>query len=218
MEDLVLITPPAVEPVSLYQLKLQCGLSPVEDQDHIKEKQVRDQLRPFITIARTECENRTRRVFITQTWLWKLDGFPCPNRHYAEHWERHGLKLPKQPFQSLGSVQYVDTTGALQTLAQDTDYGNGALPQYSFQLDPGSDHQPARIAPSWLVPWPPTRYVQSNVLIQFTAGYGDTGASVPAPITQAILFLAHSYYDPTAYKNVDALVDSLLNPYVNRIS
>ena len=191
----ILITAPAVEPVTLFDAKLQCGLSPIEDTDHVKSDMVSRQLRRFITTARQECENRTRRAFITQTWKWQLDG-----------WE-HPFFLPKPPFQAIVTFNYIDTSGA----TQDANV-------YGYQLDPGSDTQPARLAPLYAQPWPPLRRVQNNVSIVFRCGYGATGATVPPVITQAILFLVHSYYDPTAYKNVDALVDGLLSPYVNRIS
>jgi uncharacterized phiE125 gp8 family phage protein len=218
MHDLVLITPPAVEPVTLAAVRLQVGLSPYDDMDPVKADQIATQLRDMMITARTECETRTRRAFITQTWQMSMDGFHYHPRDYAFHLHQNEILLPKPKFQSIGLFQYIDTTGTLQTLLQDTQYGNGYLGQYSFQLDPGSDSQPARVAPSWLEPWPPTRQVFNGVQIQFTCGYGDTGAAVPAPIKRAILCLAHSYYDPSAFKDIDAFVDGLLNPYANRIA
>jgi uncharacterized phiE125 gp8 family phage protein len=218
MDDLILITAPAVEPVTLAAVKLQVGLSPYEDMDTVKADQVATQLREMLVTARTECETRTRRAFITQTWQLNLDGFPYRSREYNCRLHHNEILLPKPAFQSIVSFQYIDTTGTLQTLPQDTTFGNGNLGQYSFQLDPGSVSQPARVAPSWLEPWPPTRQVYSGVQIQFTCGYGLTGASMPAPIKRAIVCLAHSYYDPSAYKDIDGFVDSLLNPYVNRIA
>lgn len=218
MDSLVLVTPPASEPVSLYMLKLQCGLSPVEDTDHVKSQMLSQLLRRYITTARIECENRTRRVLLTQTWTMNLDGFPGVDMRYSDPWQRHAILLPKQPFQSIVSVDYIDVNGVQQALAQDSSYGNGIHGQYAYQLDPGGETQPARIAPAWLVPWPLTRRVQAAVQITFVAGYGSAGASMPDPIISAILFLAHSYYDPTAYKDVDGLVSGLLGPYINRVS
>jgi uncharacterized phiE125 gp8 family phage protein len=218
MDDLILITPPTVEPITLYELKLQCGLSPVEDQDHIKSEMLAKTLRRHLVAARSKIESMTRRVFITQTWQMNLDGFPGIDMRYNNPWERHGILLPKQPFQSIVSVQYVDITGTMVPLAQDTSYGNNLLGQYAYQLDPGSSGQPARIAPAWFVPWPLTRRVQSAVRITFTAGYGDTGASLPPELSQAILFQAHSFYEPSFYKDIDKLVADLIGPYINRIS
>jgi hypothetical protein len=66
----------------------------------------------------------------------------------------------------------VDTAGAVQSLTLDTTYGNGSL-QYGYQLRRGTLTQPARVMPSWARPWPPSRMVPSNVMIQFRCGYGQ---------------------------------------------
>jgi uncharacterized phiE125 gp8 family phage protein len=218
MDDLILIAGPAVEPVTLYDLKLQAGLSPVEDQDHVKSQMLSRLLRRHLATARSRIESMTRRVFITQTWRLNLDGFPGPDMRYNNPWHRHAIMLPKQPFQAIGNITYIDTTGTPQTLAQDTSFGNDIVGQYAYQLDPGGETQPARIAPAWLIPWPLTRRVQAAVQITFTAGYGETGASLPPELYQAILFQAHSYYEPSFYKDIDQLVSNLIGPYINRVS
>jgi uncharacterized phiE125 gp8 family phage protein len=218
MDDLILLTPPTVEPVTLAELKLQCGFSPMEDQDHVQSDMLAQRLRRNLATARSRIESMTRRVFITQTWQMNLDGFPGIDMRYNNPWERHAILLPKQPFQSIVSVQYVDITGTVVPLVQDTSYGNNLLGEYAYQLDPGSSGQPARIAPAWFVPWPLTRRVQAAVQITFTAGYGETGTLLPPELYQAILCLAHSYYDPSFYKDIETLVANLIGPYINRIS
>jgi hypothetical protein len=129
-------------------------------------------LTPLITAARVACENEIRLAFNTQSWLLKLDGFPGYDGLYNRN-DYPGIRLPKPPFQSIQSFQYVDTAGILQALVQDVTYGNSGL-FYGYQLSLGSDSQPARLIPSFARPWPPSRLVPNNVLVQFTAGYGGT--------------------------------------------
>jgi hypothetical protein len=226
--SIALITPPTLEPVTTADLKLQLGLSPLEDTDHIKARQLGQRLRRHIRTARRECEKRTRRVFITQTWQLQLDGWPRIGEMYA-HRLAHSILLPKPPFQSLVSFTYTDTDGNLQNIIDpvlgsgQTQPGSTIATNYTAalwtcQIDPGSETQPAKLYAPFATPWPPVRLIPDNITIQFVCGYGDTGASVPDEITQAILFLAHSYYDPSAFKDVDKLVDSLLAGYINLVA
>jgi len=172
MQDIVLIAEPPIEPITLAEAKLQCGFGPVEDSDRLASQILADKLRPFIIAARTACENYTRRTFITQTWLLRRDSFP--GHQFRYQWNGYPqIDLPKPPFQSITFFQYVDVSGTLQTLTQDTTYGvNPQFPQYGYQLDPGSDSQAARLIPPFARPWPPTRMVPGNVVIQFRCGYG----------------------------------------------
>lgn len=204
--SIALVTKPAVEPITLSDLKLQVGLSPNEDSDHVKESMTARLLRRYIKSARAECEKRTRRVFITQTWRLQLDGWPRIYREYGG-FRYPVLVLPKPPYQSIVSFNYIDTSGTSQDMAV-----------YTYQTDAGSETQPGKLYPPYAQPWPPLRLIPNNVTVEFVCGYGDDGDSVPAEIQQAILFLAHSYYDPTAFKDVDKLVDNLLDGYVNRIA
>jgi hypothetical protein len=170
MNEPVLIAPPASEPVTFAEVKLQLGFGPVEDSTREAALILSDKLRPFMLAARRECENYCRRVFITQRWLLRHDGFPGGDFRYSGHGSE--LLLPKPPFQSIDFFKYVDTAGVVQTLALDTSYGNGSL-QYGYQLRRGTLTQPARVLPSWARPWPPARKVPSNVMIQFRCGYGQ---------------------------------------------
>src|SRR5580704_14800386 len=113
MEDIVLIAPPPIEPITLAEAKLQLGFGAVEDSDRLSQQQIADRLRPFITAARQACEDYTRRAFIARVVLLKRDSFPGKDFRY----ERNGypqIDLPLPPFQSLQWFQYVDVSGALQ--------------------------------------------------------------------------------------------------------
>lgn len=171
MNDPVLIAAPASEPVTLAEMKLQLGFGPVEGSTRESEAILNEKLRRFILSARREAESFTRRVFITQRWLLRLFGFPGKDWRY--NWNGYpAIPLATPPFQSVDFVKYVDTFGAVQDLPLDTTYGNSA-PQYGYQLYRGSEVAPAVIYSSWARPWPPTRMVPSNVMIQFRCGYGQ---------------------------------------------
>jgi hypothetical protein len=191
MNEPVLIAPPASEPVTLAEVKLQLGMGPVEDSTREASMILADKLRPFMLAARRECENYCRRVFITQRWLLRQDGFPGGDFEYSK---RHPeILLPKPPFQSIDFFKYVDVSGVVQTLPLDTTYGNGSL-QYGYQLRRGTQTQPARLLPSWARPWPPSRRVPSSVMIQFRCGYGQpitcsmTAASAVLTVVSGIKF------------------------------
>jgi hypothetical protein len=177
MFDSQLIEPPIADPVTLAEVKLQLGFGPMQDSDRAASQVLNDTLRGHIRAATRECESYARRVFVSQRWLLRMDGFPGSDWRY--NW--HGyptITLPKPPFQSIDFVKYVDTAGAVQDLPLDTTYGNNGL-QYGYQLVRGSETAPGRLFSGWARPWPPTRMVPSNVMVQFRCGYGG-------PITATI--------------------------------
>lgn len=93
---LKLITPPAAEPISLAELKLQCRVDTTDD-DTL--------LGLFIQAARAKAENYTGTSLMVQTWDQTLDAFP-----EAE------IELLRPPVTAITSVTYVDALGATQTL------------------------------------------------------------------------------------------------------
>jgi hypothetical protein len=158
--SIVLIAPPATEPVSVAQLMLQMGFGAVED--GALNATLNAQLSTHLLSARTACESYCRRAFITQKWLYRQDGF-----------DGHRIMLPVPPLQSIDWVKYVDTSGSVQRLLQDITYGNNAPSNYGYQLKRGSETQPASLTPSWAQPWPPTRQVSDSVMVQMRVGYGQ---------------------------------------------
>jgi hypothetical protein len=170
MNDIVLIKPPAGEPVTPVQMMTQLGMGPVSDQTLAPV--LASQLTNYISTARRDCENYTRRAFLTQTWLLRKDSFPGHNLRYE--WNGYPeIELPKPPVQSISFFKYVDVSGTVQALTVDTTYGaNPANPEYGYQFVRGSETQSGRLIPPFARPWPPTRMVPGNVIIQFRAGYG----------------------------------------------
>jgi hypothetical protein len=171
-ESIALIAAPAAEPVTLSDLKLQLGFGPMQDSDRAASQILNDKLRAFIIAARQDCENWCNRVFVTQTWILRRDSFPGHNLRYLGNGYPE-IRLPKPPLQSICSFQYIDVAGTPQTLTQDTTYGaNPANPQYGYQLERGDEIRFGRLLPPFARPWPPTRMVPANVIVQFRCGYG----------------------------------------------
>lgn len=95
-----LITPPALEPVTLALAKLHCReVASVQD----------DLLTMHITTARQHCEDITGARAITQTWELRLDAFPDG-----------AFTLPGYPLQSVTSIEYLDENGDPQDVDPST--------------------------------------------------------------------------------------------------
>lgn len=171
-ESISLVAAPYAEPVTLSEAKLQLGFGPMQDSDRAASQILDDKLRRFIIAARRDCENWCNRAFMTQTWTLRRDSFPGHNLRYE--WNGYPeIRMPKPPLQSICSFQYIDVSGMAQMLTQDTTYGvNPANPQYGYQLDRGDEVRYGRLLPPFARPWPPTRMVPANVIVQFRCGYG----------------------------------------------
>lgn len=90
---LVLVTPPAEEPVSLAEAKLHLRV------DHTEEDAL---IGVLITTAREYVEMYTRRQLVTATWRLTLDCWPrC-------------IRPPRPPLASVTTLQYLDVDGVLQ--------------------------------------------------------------------------------------------------------
>lgn len=130
------------------------------------------------------------RALVEQEWDLLLDAFPCDE-----------LELPLPPLRSVTSITYVDEQGATQTLAP-----------AAYEVDASGV-----VLPAYGQTWPRTRAQRNAVTVRFKAGYGTTGASVPAAIRAAILLLVGDLYanreaqGDTLARN--ATVDALLFPY-----
>ena len=109
---LVLVTPPALEPLSAADLKSRLNIGS-EMSDEIADA--------LIKAARQMIDGRDGwlgRAFITQTWQGSLDGFPCSY-----------IRIPLPPLQDVSVVRYVDSAGAQQELdSSDYQIVQGAAP------------------------------------------------------------------------------------------
>ncbi|MGB9845891.1 MAG: head-tail connector protein [Desulfotomaculales bacterium] len=87
---LVLITPPATEPVSLAEAKQHLRVD-ITDDDNL--------ITALITAAREYCEGFQNRAYITQTWQLWLDAWP----------EGSEIRIPRPPLQSVSDIKYYGT-------------------------------------------------------------------------------------------------------------
>ncbi len=224
MEDVVRITAPASEPLTLDEFKSHAHVDTDVDDSYISNI--------LIPTVRGLAESELQRALITQTWELRLDQFPGVDPRY----ESPGyptIYLPKPPFQSIVSFTYRDTSGVLQTMVACN--ADGTTPDgqfYGYQLDPGSESQPARLIPPWAKPWPPARRMPTAVRVQFKCGYGELAGSplawtpreIPPEIRSAMLLAgAHLYdnrwgVDDQALQEIPLGVKTLFAPWVNRLS
>ncbi len=135
------------------------------------------------------------RVMVTQTWDLTLDDFP-----------EDAISIPLGPLQSVAALNYVDVSGATQSIAE-----------ANFYVDTKSPD-------GWVVPdadftWPETLYAPNVVTVRFVVGYGDAPA-VPQAIKQAMLLLIGHWYENregsivgTSVSELPLAVSALLAPF-----
>lgn len=96
--SLTLIIPPAIEPVSVAEVRAQCRI------DDSTEDAL---LAIYIQAARQHAEGLLFSALVTQTWEQTLDAFPAEE-----------IKLLKPPVLGVTSVAYIDASGAVVTLPE----------------------------------------------------------------------------------------------------
>lgn len=177
---LKLIMPPSAEPVTLEEAKAHLIVEDSDDDAMIKSQ---------IIAARRHAEHITGRALMPQVWELGLDGFGGE------------ISLQKAPLLAIQSVQYVDASGAFQTLA-DADY----------QLD--DFQEPGRLVPAYGMCWPSTRRQPNAVRIRFRCGYANA-AAVPEEVKSWILLRVGMLYENRESVAAGAQLSEL--PHVDRL-
>lgn len=193
--SLVVVTPPAAEPITLDEAKLHLRVTGTDDDAYITG---------LITAARQYEEKVQNRAFITTTFRMQLDSFPdLPNAtlkffiptYSVESYLARAISLMSGPLRlfrspciSVTSITYLDNNGNTQTLTQNPAPG---LPGYIVD----TDSEPARIAPANNLPWAVTLAQQSAVKVTYVAGYGATPESVPETTKHALKLLIGQFYE-----------------------
>lgn len=184
----ILLTGPALEPVSLDEAKAWLRID-ASDEDPL--------LSALIVSARMTLEAYTRRFFVTQSWRAILDAWPAPSVR------RKTLSLPFAPFQSVTAIRVYDATGVAQTL----DAGGYRAPAAPDR---------GRIAFADTPPAPGR--ATDGIEIDVVTGYGSQAADTPEPLRRAILTLVAHWHEnrgdqPGEAARPPALVAALAAPF-----
>ena len=195
MISVQLLQAPAVEPVSLVEMKAHLRVEVVEDDDLIGA---------LSAAAREHVEELTGRRLITQKWRLYLDRFtkedlyfltfgPLMWRTSIDRASNHikdedvrWLQLPYAPVATVDKLTTVDANGA----SSDFDLTSNAVVDVA--------RAPARIVLNDTADWPiPTAGLAAanGIRVDFTVGYGADGSSVPKALTLAIKLLTAHFYE-----------------------
>jgi Phage gp6-like head-tail connector protein len=183
---LELITPPAIEPITLAEAKAHARVDSSDDDVY---------LTALITAAREMIERMTGRALISQTGRLTLDDWPRGGGT-EEWWDgvRDGalaaltaefVDLPKAPFLAVTSVVTKDESDTPTTWAAANYYPTRAPNGYG------------RVNPKRGVVWPivtPYR-ARGGIEITFTAGYGAAAVDVPVALRQAVKMVVLHWYE-----------------------
>jgi hypothetical protein len=176
-----LVTPPAIEPVTVNELKAELKHPGGSDEDA--------SLALYISAAREYCEELTGLALITQTWRMTLDRWPSD---FDPWWDgvRDGaigslsdasrsaqIELPRYPLTTVTSVAFD---------------GNPADIGATFIVD--TQQRPGRLVLKFGATLPPYLESANAIQITYTAGYGAASSSVPAALRLAILQMAAYHY------------------------
>jgi uncharacterized phiE125 gp8 family phage protein len=179
------VTPAAVEPVSLSELKVHIRQT---GSDASEDALLDDVLRG----AREWCEAYCGRALCTQTLELILDRFPGCD-----------IKLPKPPLQSVTSIKYKDSTGTESTVDTsdyivdaDSDIGR-VVPAYGLYW------------PSF------TAYPVNPIRIRYVAGYTAVPAAIKDAIKlyAGLLYVNRDLDVAEDTDKVALAVRALLDPY-----
>ncbi|MGE3066797.1 MAG: head-tail connector protein [Hyphomicrobiaceae bacterium] len=151
----------------------------------------------LIVTSRLHIETALDTALIAQDWSLHLDAFP----------PRAVVPLPLRPVAAVAAIRLWSDDGTSES-----------LPATDYLLD--GFGMPARIVRRAGGPWPAARRAANGIEIAFTAGYGDSGADVPAPLRQALLLLVahwHAQREPVVIGDtaapIPSMVSELLAPY-----
>ncbi|RMG81348.1 MAG: hypothetical protein D6712_16505 [Chloroflexi bacterium] len=186
-----LITAPAEEPLTVSEAETWLKLDPGSDTALVTA---------LIKSARQQIETDYHCALVTQTWEFRLDGFPGVGDDE--------ITIPRAPVQAVNSIKYYDTSGTLTTWTST-----------NYQFD-GNDLF-ARIARVNGVSWPATQAGKLNaVIINADLGYGGASA-VPEAIKDAIRVMIAFRYEnredmplPGAWSRT---ARNILNNFFNRV-
>lgn len=187
-----ILTEPAVEPVTLAELKAHCRV----DDDITADDAY---LTALIQTARELAEHLTNRALVRQQLELSLPGFPL------------AIELPMAPLISVESVEYIDSDGTEQTLVANTDYQLDSRREPALVLPawntawPGTRTVPNAVTVTYWAGYAPDETVSPT----------DYRANVPNAIKQWIMIRAQQMYELREPLVIGAAVADLPRSYVD---
>lgn len=181
----VRITQPAVEPVSLSELKAHLAITESGDDEILFD---------LISEAREQIEQSSGLALISQQWRMTMDQWPAGS---SQWWDgvREGhpsmlygprgaawVKLPVYPLISVDTVTVFDEDSTSQSVT----IGD------VFDID--TQQTPGRMGLKFGATWPIALRPTNAIQIVYTAGYGSTAASVPRTLRRAVRAMAAYLY------------------------
>lgn len=181
-KSVVLITPPASEPVTLAEVKSWARIDSDDENTLITS---------LIVAARQEAEKYLKRALVSQTWELTLDAgksslddmlgdgvYQLPITALYTGLPEN-ITLPYAPIQSITSVKTFDLTNTESTFSASNYTLDGAGSRFIMNF--GSI-------------WPSNLRYEAAVKIRYVAGYG-TGSDVPHAIKIAIMQYVADVYE-----------------------
>ncbi|MGM5018720.1 head-tail connector protein [Tardiphaga sp. 367_B4_N1_1] len=162
--SIVVVTPPEEPVVSLEEAKEHLRVDHGDDDLYIES------LVAAATSTIDGPDGWLGRCLVEQTLEWRGDGFGVCD-----------IRLPYPPIIEILSVDYDDTDGVEQTVAE---------ANYRLVGPPGLP----RLSPAYGASWPSTRSQSEAVRIQYISGYGAAD-DVPQPIRHAVLMMVSELYE-----------------------
>lgn len=178
-----LVTAPAAEPVTADEFRA-----------HIRDVDMTDtEAEGWIESARVMIEDKIGVAMISQTWRLALDSWPCGRKDVWWGGWRQGaigelngepvpVVIPRAPLVTVDTV----------TVYDDSDGSTAVDVATTFYVDTYAN--PARLVLRPTATWPYANRDANAIEIVYTAGYGASGASVPAPLRLAVLNVAAYLY------------------------
>lgn len=158
------ISLPVVEPVSLAEAKAHCRVDTDAEDAYIQS---------LISTAREYVEETLDCTLLDTQWEAKYDLFPL--------WE---IVFPRPPLKAATvTIMYRDEGGVIRTISSASSH---------FQVDAST--VPGRVFPLYEGSWPAVRGDENSVTVQWTAGHGTSGQSVPATIRHMILLAVGHWF------------------------
>lgn len=193
--NILTVTPPPVEPVTLAEVYDHLRLDPDgSPPTHPEDAMLAVQM----LAARQFAERRTRRAFVTQRLLLVVAGSVCVR----------GVNLLRPPIQTVHSVSYYDTSNVLQVVDPANYFVTDDLvPQLQF-IETYS--------------LPAMSQSRDALRIEYTAGYEAEGsppdyrANVPASLKAGVLIgveLMHDAMSPQQREALERTREAILSGY-----